>query len=280
MIRQLRYVNSRGQEISFLADKGPLLLGKTDIFDMERDYSAIGGTIVGFDAGIREASLAVLMREGDAGLHDRFVDVVSYDLAVGRPGRLWAGKCWLRCWISGFELSEWGYYDSMCTWDCTVLTDRPAWVREETVTLTARDDLEIGGLDYPHDYPHDYLYSAGASVTLTNPYSLPAKCDIAVAGPCRHPYLIVGANRYQVLEDVDAGQLLLIRGFGGDGKRDIVVRHRDGTERSVFAKGVRDPRNGADVFAEIPPGKSVASWSGSYNVELKLYEERTSPCWA
>lgn len=258
MIRQLRYVNSRGREISFLADKGPLLLGKTDIFDMERDYSAIGGTIVGFDAGIREASLAVLMREGDAGLHDRFVDVVSYDLAVGEPGEALGRQVLAEVLDQRVRAFRMGLLrlDVHVGLHCA----------HRQARLGARGDRDAHGQGrprdrrsgLPHDYPHDYLYSAGASVTLTNPYSLPAKCDIAVAGPCRHPYLIVGSNRYQVLEDVDAGQLLLIRGFGGDGKRDIVVRHRDGTERSVFAKGVARPAQRARTCS--PRSRGASQW--------------------
>ncbi len=35
--------------------------------------------------------------------------------------------------------------------------------------------------------------------------------------------------------------------------------------------------DGARPFAEIPVGRSVASWSGSYNVEVVMYEERCSP---
>ena len=103
---------------------------------------------------------------------------------------------------------------------------------------------------------------------------LPCACDIAFAGPCVQPYVIIGGNRYQVRSTVEAGQLLLVRGYGG---KDIAIRHSDGTERSAFAQGVREP--GANIFAEVPVGDSVASWSGSYNVSVTLYEERTTPWW-
>lgn len=275
MIRKLRYVNSRGDEVAFGGGSGPWHFGKLDIFNLSLERTEVGGSVAAFHPGVREMSLAVFMREGSAAEHDRFIDVVSYDTHMCQPGTLWAGDSWMRCWIPSVELSEWRHYDSMCVFDCTVLSDRPVWVRSVVQDITPAGELEIGGLDYPYDFPHDYLFSGGTSVTVRNPFMLPAKVDIAFPGPCVWPYVIIGPNRYQVRATVEAGQLLLVRGYGD---KDIVVRHSDGTERSVFAQGVRE--DGAQIFAEVPVGDSVASWSGGYNVGLTLYEERMSPSWS
>lgn len=275
MIRRLRYVNSKGDEIEFGGSSGPWHYGRTDIFDIKLEHRSVGGRVTGFRAGIREMSLAVFMLGGSASERDRFVDVVSYDTAVGEAGTLYAGASRMRCWIPSAQMSEYGHYDSMAIYDCAVLSDRPAWIREARRTLVPASGLTIGGLDHPHDYPHDYLYSGGASVELANPFQSPATVDIAFPGPCVSPYVIIGANRYQVDESVSRGQLLIVRGTGAD--RDIVVRSSDGGERSVFGKGLRRP--GAHIFAKIPVGRHVASWSGPYNIELTLCEERTSPAW-
>lgn len=275
MIRNLRYVNSRGDEARFGGREGPWRFGQLNIFDTAPEYTSVGGTVTGFHSGIRAMSLAAVMREGSAAELDRLVDVLSYDLAVGEAGTLWAGGSFMRCWFAGWELSEWGHYDSMAVLDCTVLSDRPVWVRSAEQTLTVREESG-GGLDYPHGYPHDYLYGAGASQVVTNPFMLPAKLDIAIAGPCASPYVIVGGNRYQVMTSVDKGSLLLVRGYGP--RRGCVVRASDGSERSVFAQRVAE--EGADLFAEVPPGRSVAAWSGAYNVTLTMYEERWTPAWS
>lgn len=274
MIRELRYVNSRGDEVRFGGGSGPWRFGQLDIFDTEAQARTVGGAVTGFSHGVRELSLAVHMLEGSAAERNRLADVLDYDVRTGSPGTLWAGESRMRCWIPSRSMSEWSIYDSRCVLECTVLSDRPVWVRDVEIVLEARQDLVIGGLDYPHDHPHDYLYSAGASVRVSNPFMLPAKCDLAFPGPCVQPYVIIAGNRYQVMATVERGQLLLVRGYGD---RGIVVRHSDGTERSVFAQGVREP--GANIFAEVPVGESVAAWSGSYNVSVKLYEERTTPWW-
>ena len=212
------------------------------------------------------------MREGSLGERNRFADVLDYDVRTGQAGTLWAGGSWMRCWIPNRKVSEWEHYDSMAVYECTVLTDRPVWVRQEEIVLAAVEPTDDAGLNYPHDYPHNYAYSAGASARVRNPFMLPCKCDIAFPGPCRDPYVIIGANRYQVKTEVQAGQLLIVRGFGD---RGIVLRHSDGTERSAFAAGVREP--GANVFAEVPVGSLTAAWSGSYNVSVTLYDERPTP---
>lgn len=269
MIGTIRYVNSIGEEI--VLGEGFWHYGKTDIFDTSCAHRSIGGRITGFERDIREMSLTVELA-GPEEERRRLADVTSYDVRTGQPGTLWANGCSMRCWIPGAALSDWYQLEDRLTAELTVVSDDPVWVRSASVTLESRDDLVVGGLDYPHDYPHDYLYSAGASVVMENPFRLPAKCDIYIPGPCSDPYVIIAGNRYQVLGDVDKGQLLIIKGYGD---REIVVRHSDGTVRNVFDKRVTE--DGARPFAEIPVGRSVASWSGSYNVEVVMYEERTSP---
>ncbi|MCI8305805.1 MAG: hypothetical protein HFJ69_04415 [Enterorhabdus sp.] len=269
MIDVIRYVNSIGEEIAF--GDGCWHYGETDIFDTSRAHRSIGGRITGFEEDIREMHLRVEL-EGPEEERKRLADVTSYDVRTGRPGRLWANGCSMSCWIPGISSSDWHQLDGMYTAELGVVSDDPVWVRAASVTLESRDDLVVGGLDHPHDYPHDYLYSSGASVVLENPFRLPAKCDIYIPGPCADPYVIIAGNRYQVLGSIERGQLLAIRGYGD---REIVVRHSDGTERSLFDRRVTE--DGARPFAEIPVGRSVASWSGSYNVEVVMYEERCSP---
>lgn len=265
----IAYENSLGERIAF--GEGCWHYADTDVFDTSQAHRSIGGRITGFDRGIAEMSMKVWL-DGPEEERRRLADVTSYDVRTGRPGTLWANGCRMSCWIPGIAPKDWYQLEDMYCAELTVVSDDPVWVRTASVTLEARADLEIGGLDYPHDYPHDYLYSSGTSVVIENPFRLPAKCDIYIPGPCTDPYVIIAGNRYQVRGSVDKGQLLVIRGYGD---REIVARSSDGTERSLFDRRVTE--EGARPFAEVPVGRNVASWSGSYNVEVVMYEERTSP---
>lgn len=269
MIDVITYVSSIGERIEF--GRGCWHFGETDIFDTTQAHRSIGGRITGFEHDIREMGLTV-MCDGPESERRRLADVLAYDVRTGNCGRLVANGCYMTCWVPGVSPQDWYQIEDMFAADLTVVSDDPVWVRSASVTLESRDDLVIGGLDYPHDYPHDYLYSSGASAVLENPFQLPAKCDIVIPGPCRDPYVIIAGNRYQVLCEVQRGQLLMIKGYG---ERGVSIRHSDGTLRSVFDKRVTE--DGARPFAEIPVGRSVASWSGSYNVEVTMYDEGTSP---
>lgn len=281
MIRKVRYVNSLGEEIIFGGESETDFnrrnglcwhFGETDIFNISQDYESVGDAITEFTVGIREFSLVVYMMNGSVEEKNRFVDVISYDTYTNSRGRLYVGGSYMDCWISSFEISRYQYWDDFAQYDLTIVTDKPVWVRTETVTLTQRTSIPIGGGNYPRNYPRNYLKANSTSTSLTNNFRLPAKCDISFAGPCVTPYVIIGGNRYQVNATAEKGQLIIVRGYGD---KSIVLKDSGGSEESIFASGVRE--SGAMVFQEIPVGVNLVSWPGTPNIEVTMYEERRSP---
>lgn len=275
MIREIVYVNSRGDAVTFGGDKSPWRFGAGDIFNLEQQYNSVGGVITSFTRPTQDRSLRVFMRSGTLAERNRFEDVLSYDSRVVQHGTLYAGASHLKCYANNIEEADWHYFDGMLTADITFAIDKPSWVRAHSTTLSTTNIIETGGHNFPHNFPHNFKYSADTSTILTNPFMLPAHCDIVFPGPCVWPYVIIGGNRHQVKASAEKGQLIIVKGF--DMPRDIVLRSVDGIERSIFAQGVREP--GAQIFGEIPVGDSVAAWSGSYNIEVTMYEERKSPWW-
>lgn len=283
MIREVKYVNSLGQSVTFGGESEAESnrqngiewhFGETDLFNISLDYESVGDSITAFTTGIREFALSAFLANGSIDERNRFVDVISYDTYTGNKGRLYAGDSYMDCWISSYEISRYHYHDYFAVYDLTIVTDAPVWVRVNTVTLTQGNSTPIGGLNYPHNYPHNYLKDNSTNSELNNTFQLPAKCDISFAGPCVSPYVIIGGNRYQVNETAEKGQLIIIRGYG---TKEIVIKDISGVESSVFSSGVRE--EGAMVFAEIPVGKNIVSWPGNTNIEVKMYEERRAPWW-
>lgn len=274
MIHQLTYTNSLGESVTFGGRANPLFYGDADIFNIKQAYKEIGGSIVSFEYETTEMGLMAHVRGATQADIDRIIDVLTYDRRVGQAGTLYAGQSFMRCYVAGTNVTNWHQIEGMADIELTIVSDTPVWVRKVNIELGKHNGESIGAGNYPNNYKRNYLYSAGTSQRLTNPFMLPAKCDITIPGACVSPYVIIGNNRYQVDVTVSAGQLLIIRGYG---KRDVIIRHNDGTERSVFANRVRGA--GANVFAEIPVGNNVAAWSGSYNVDIAMYEERAYPVW-
>lgn len=273
MIEHLRYVNSKGDEMTF----GPGTcweIGSHDLFDLNLEARETGGVITSHHYPTTENHLELRMVGGSVEERNRLIDLVSYDVGVGERGTLWAGESYRKCLVYGFEQSLTRMRDSVIRENLLIRSDKPAWIRKKAYTLVPYDNTTVGGLDYPYDYPHDYLFSRGSSVDIVNPFQLPCKCDIVFPGPCTSPYVIIAGNRYEVEAQANKGDLIIIRGFSGD-KPDVVIRFSDGSEKSLFDKAYRKDRE--DAFAEIPVGKHDASWSGAFNVEVILYEERTAP---
>ena len=279
MIHEIVYTNSRGDSVVFGGDDAgnPWHYGVTDIFSLELEPEVLGSRIVGFSGGIRDLGLHAVMRRGSLAERDRLVDVLSYDNRMVAPGTLRAGASSIECYMKSLDPSGWHYSEQAYTTDIVFTSDSPVWVRKQSTTLLADAGRSVGGLDYPHDYPHDYGRSVGTTAVITNPYQLPARCDIVFPGPCDNPYVIIGPNRYQVLVTAKKGQLVIVQGFPRNGAKRLDLRDADGSERSLLSQGVRE--DGAHVFAEVPTGPNVASWAGAFNIEVSLYEERLSPCW-
>lgn len=271
MIRSLKYVNNLGRSVEFGAES-VWHFGGNDLFNIKTEYSQVGNTITSFKNGIREFSLNAFLRGGSIADVNNFIDVISYDTYIAKPGVLYAGDSYMYCYISAADLSNYQYIDGHANLSLTVLSDNPVWVRKATTTLTQRTAKPTAGLSYPYNYPYNYLASNDENDSVTNPFQLPAKCDISFAGPCVSPYVIIGRNRYQVNAAADKGQLITIKGFG---TKDIVLKSSDGSETSIFSAGVR--KKDAHCFAEIPVGINNASWPGTPNIEIAIYEERRSP---
>lgn len=274
MIRELKYVNSRGDEVVF-SGQSVWKFSETDIFNLSLDYNTVGNSITSFETTIREFSLAAIMRNGSAAERDRFIDVVSYDSYVLQKGTLYAGNSYMRCYVSAVDVENWYYDDGSENLTIKIVTDEPYWVRKYSKDLISEVIDTTFGKDYPYDYPYDYTVSSSASSVLENPFMLPAVADITFGGPCVSPYVIIAGNRYQVNASASNGELIIIKGFAV--AKDIYLKSITGDEQSIFSSGVRE--DGANVFAEIPVGKNSVAWSGAYNISVDMYEKRRVPAW-
>ena len=272
MIREIRYVNSLGAEVTFGGEAEHWGFGETDLLDFGMEYNEVGGRITSFTSGIAQKSLQVYLWDGTEEERKAFVDVLCVDARRGKPGTIYAGDSYLTCYASGLAMAEWYYFEGMLTATITITAERPVWVRDHRQTLKAYAAPE-GGLDYPHDYAYDYTYSSGTTAVVSNPSPLPSPVDIAFPGPCTNPFVIIAGNRYQVMASAAKGELILVRGYGR--KKDIILRSASGDEQSIFSAGIR--KANAHVFSEVPSGDSVASWDGVNSIELTVYEELITP---
>lgn len=279
MILDITYINSKGDSICFGTNKPDKATSwhftDTDLFSFNLGYRSTGGIITSFKTEPNSFGLKAMLYDGSLSERDRFIDLISYDLATNQKGKLYVNDaCYLECWINGADESDWHISDGLISIDVTITTDAPKWIRKHTIQLLPNIEKSSNGLNYPHDYPYNYSGSNSSNQDIFNPFSIPAKVDIAFAGPCVNPYVIIDGNRYEVNESAEKGELIIVKGYG---KKAIIKRSRIGSDRDIFAKGVR--KKNAQVFNEIPPGQSLATWAGLFSISIDMYEERYLPCW-
>lgn len=275
MDKSIRYVNSRGEEVRLAWDEQWHYTG-TDLFDASVGVEESNDRVAGFIRGASERTLTAALKcrpEDGVAERNRLMDVAHYDLAVGRPGRIYAGASWASAYVTDAKWAGWWHDAGEAEVELTVLLTESTWVREHVVDVM-RDVARVrGGLDYPHGYPHDYTWPSGAGNSITNPFATPARAEITVPGYAASPYVVIAGNRYQVNAQVDDGSLLTVSPID----RTVTLRDRFGGVENVFDRALRGP--GQYIFEPIPPGESTIVWPGGYNILIRMLEERWSPAW-
>lgn len=126
------------------------------------------------------------------------------------------------------------------------------------------------GASYPHDYPFNYGSSTTAKV-IVNPGFVASNFRLAVDGPCINPAVTIGGNLYQVNVTVASGEYLKI----DSSAKTVTLYGSSGTQTNVFNSRNRE----AYIFEKIPAGTNAVVWSGDFNFEITLLEERSEPQW-
>lgn len=192
--------------------------------------------------------------------------VFSYD--EGKTYLGWSGWCQSATYTladgAAFFRVEAAYKDDR------EITDENIAALKAAVVVQNKGAGSGGGVNYPHDYPFDYG-SATATQRVVNTGFVASNFRLVIDGPCVNPLVTIGGNAYQVNVTVAAGQYLLIDSV----EKTAALQSNDGTRTNVFNARNRD----SYIFEKIPVGENVVAWSGDFNFEITLLEERSEPKW-
>lgn len=222
--------------------------------------------------GAREVELEIAAPYAQA---DAFRRLTEADMAAQMPGTFAVGEWRQAAYIAASEPQIIGGGDVLST--LAVLLMEGYWWRLEEIDFHIPSGGGLGGhLDYPYDLPTDFGKmpdrDSVESSTLT-----PSNIRLTIYGPAVNPYVIIGANRYQVDVTVPSGSRLVV-----DGKAaTIETVSSSGIVADRFADGVRGTGlgGGAYIFEPLQPGPQTVSWDGSFEFTLGWYEEEGSPPW-
>lgn len=199
-----------------------------------------------------------------------FHSVVEKDVRSIEPGRLYIGEQYLVCYISGDIKTDAFMGVPIQVKNLTVVTDHPFWIQENTYQFKANELMSSNNKRYAYRYA--YRYANGLmNTSIVNDHYADCNFRMIVYGPIQDPLVYIGGHEYLVKIILEENEYLEI-----DSAAETVTK--------VTAFGVRvnafNNRNFVNsVFEPIRPGRQNVGWSGRFDFDLIVYEERSEPKW-
>lgn len=202
---------------------------------------------------------------------DQLHEDMERDVKNQTPGRL----IWQDWYIPCFALESSTEPDAIREWTSNTvsfLCPRPFWVREEKkIFIPASGDDLSGFLDYDYDYDYDFYKGTPGLEVWARTFPFSADFKIVIFGPITDPAIYVNGHVYQLLTEIYAGDYVTIN----SSDHTIILTQNNGTTVNLF-----DQRNKtSDIFERIPGGTITIIWSGLFEFEMTIYDERSEPTW-
>lgn len=238
----------------------------------EASYTLGGHSISSVAMVARKTSIDAAFFDGSAA--DELRRYAASDVAAEQPGTITLGDWSQRAYIVSMELSKARAAGAVYKLGIVLLDG--VWHRASNYHFAPSASSSDASLDLPYDAGYDLLVPpALASVTASMWASSP--CRLTVYGAATSPFVIVGANRYQVDVTVPAGSRLELDGLS----KTCMLISAQGDVQDVFAKAKRGRGAGCGTYAfeRIPAGLQSVSWDNSFSFDLTVYEEEAEPAW-
>lgn len=204
------------------------------------------------------------------GIMDRLNEITDTDIIEQKPGKLWVGDYYLECYIT--ELDPKDYDDIFYTVDvdATIEAFTPYWVNKSTHTFHSYGITSNYNKRYPGRYP--YRYANGlTSNYLINPNYTPSNFQMIIYGPVVNPQVTVGNNTYLVNIVLEEGEYLLI-----DSRNKTITKFLKNGEK---VNAYHNRKKGKEFFEKIRTGRQMVQWTGKFDFDITIIEERSAPKW-
>lgn len=123
---------------------------------------------------------------------------------------------------------------------------------------------------YPGKYP--YRYANGmTSNYIINPHFTDSNFQLIIYGPVVNPQVTIGSTPYLVNIVLESGEYLLI-----DSRSETIAKVINNGER---INAFHNRQKGRKFFRKIQPGRQTISWTGKFDFDLIIFEERGEPRW-
>lgn len=266
------YVNHLNERIDLDSDN--IILQYQELFNYSWDCETSSDRISGFyrDSVTIPVTVTVTADTDKEyfSILEQFYSVISKDIESVMYGRLYLGNQYLECYISGDMKSDAFMGVPIQVKNLTVVTDRPSWIIENQYTFHSYSVSSSDNKRYAGRYA--YRYANGMSNTyIQNPHFTDANFSLVIYGPVTNPMVSIGGQNYLVNIVLEAGERLEI-----DSRTETVTKVMANGER---VNAFHNREKGKTFFRKIPPGRQPVTWTGKFDWDLTIYEERSEPKW-
>lgn len=276
-MKDIYYVNSNNEKIDLL--EPPYMLQTGELFGYKWNYESKqrlggGGKITNIRKDLEERTLTLSIVNYGVENYEEAIDylheITDIDVLKKTPGRLYVGGMYLNCYVTASEKSEWepeaGYIDV----SLTLAVEYPMWVGENPYTFHSFGISSTNNKRYPRRYP--YRYANGMNSTyIINPHFANSNFELIIYGPVVNPMVIIGGVSYLVNAILEEGEYLVI----DSRSRTIIKVKKNGEQENLY----HNRQKGRNFFRKVAPGRQPISWTGKFDFDLIIYEERGEPKW-
>lgn len=269
----LKYTSSNGQTYDLKV--GHFRTREADYHDFSWIPQTIkqqyGANVYRFDRDVKVYTTTMSVFGSDAErrtflnlLHAAF----DHDIVTMTPGRITHGEYYIECFIT--ESST--YYDDPWTQNVLkIYCPYPFWRRDIGYNLQAAEAEEYEYLDFPYDFEYDYMATLPGFAMITNPGVKAADWELRIKGYVYNPLVVIGGMSVGVSAIIGTGEQLII----SSKNKTVVKITANGVEVNLFNYRLKY----SSIFEPLPSGELPVMWSGAFDIDLTVFEERSEPLW-
>lgn len=275
MLENFVFENHLGQRFSGL--ENGVYLNYNDLRDYSWSHENINGRISRFYRPVTNRKLPLVVRcstDAEAiAVKNRLYELAEADIEAKLPGRIYVGEYYTNGFITSSTKSDYLITPQYTKIDLTLVSDDPAWYREQTYpfVMGVEGSIDVGGgIDYPHDYAYDYGLALDGRKIVCDSVGGNA-FRLLIYGPITDPSVVISGHVYAIKGTINSGETLLIDSLA----KTITLTTATGGKINWFDKRAREEY----IFEPIPAGQNTVSWLGTFGFDLTVIEKRSEPRW-
>ena len=200
------------------------------------------------------------------------LEITDVDITSESPGKLYYNDYYIDCYIIAGSYEEWEPDFEATDKKVKIATQNGMWIKETTFPFRWEEqEIDESGKAYPYNYPYNYGMSTGFSSSIEVESISDMDFILTIYGYAHNPEISIGANTYKINHEVAPGEILRINSK----EQTAYLIKQNGLTLSMF----RYRNKNSWIYEKIPSGTIPVYWSGAFDFNLLLMEERSEPKW-